>query len=29
MHEKFILLCEIGSYAEKYAQQNKLRYQLI
>lgn len=29
VHDKFILLCGIGSYAEKYAQTHKMRYQLV
>lgn len=28
-HEKFILQCSFGSYAEEYARSNKLNYQLI
>lgn len=28
-HEKFILMCSIGSYAEQYARKHKLKYQLI
>lgn len=28
-HEKFILMCSFGSYAESYARKNKLRYQLV
>ena len=29
VHEKFILQCSFGSYAESYARANKLKYQLI
>lgn len=29
VHDKFILLCHMGSYAESYARVNKLNYQLV
>lgn len=29
VHEKFILMCSMGSYAEEYARKHKLRYQLV
>lgn len=29
MHEKFILMCSIGSFAESYARSRKIRYQLV
>lgn len=29
VHDKFILLCPMGSYAESYARANKLNYQLV
>jgi len=29
VNEKFILMCSVGSYAEIFARQNKLRYQLV
>ena len=29
VHDKFILMCEMGSFAENYAKRNRLRYQLI
>ncbi|MCD7956575.1 MAG: leucine-rich repeat domain-containing protein [Lachnospiraceae bacterium] len=29
MHDKFILMCSFGSYAESYARKNKLKYELI
>ena len=29
VHDKFILLCGLGSYAERYAQTHKMKYQLV
>lgn len=29
LHEKFILICSMESYAEEYARKHKLRYQLV
>ncbi|MCD8119288.1 MAG: leucine-rich repeat domain-containing protein [Lachnospiraceae bacterium] len=28
-HEKFLLMCDSGSYAEAYARKNRLKYQLV
>jgi hypothetical protein len=29
VHEKFILMCSVGSFAEEYARKKKLKYQLV
>lgn len=29
VHERFIMSCEFGSFAEEYAKRNKLKYQLV